>query len=71
MRVPLLLTIEERRSALWQKLEAHLEARLSDLRKQNDGNWSDVDTANLRGRIAEVRLMIALGIDPAKEQSRP
>lgn len=63
------LTIEERRSPLWRKLNEHFERRLSEMRKQNDGDKSETDTANLRGRIAELKLLIQLGSDPAKEHS--
>jgi len=63
------LTIEERRSPLWRKLNEYFERRLSEMRKQNDGDKSETDTANLRGRIAELKLLIQLGNDPAKEHS--
>lgn len=68
-RPQLVLTIEERRSALWAKLSDHFEYRLSEMRKQNDSDKSDTDTANLRGRIAELKLIISLGVDPVKETS--
>ena len=68
MKLPLILTIEERRSPLWRKLAEHYESRLESLRNQNDGDRTDVDTAKLRGRIAEVKLVLALGNDPVQEQ---
>ena len=67
MKPPMILTIEERRSPLWRKLAEHYESRLESLRNQNDGDRADVDTAKLRGRIAEVKLLLSLGHDPIKE----
>lgn len=67
MKLPMILTIEERRSPLWRKLAEHYESRLESLRNQNDGDRTDVDTAKLRGRISEVKLMLSLGHDPIKE----
>lgn len=67
MKQPLILTIEERRSPLWRKLAEHYESRLESLRNQNDGDRVDVETAKLRGRIAEVKLLLSLGHDPIKE----
>jgi hypothetical protein len=61
MKKPFALTRDERNSALWNKLIDHWESRLEVLRIQNDGDKSDIDTANLRGRIAQVKADIALG----------
>lgn len=54
------LSNEERQSALWLKLRAHLEDRLEALRFQNDGDRTPEETAKIRGRIAEVKNMLAL-----------
>lgn len=51
----------EKDSALWQKLEAHLKETLESLRSQNDADLSAEATAKLRGRIATVKTMLALG----------
>ena len=64
------LTDEERRSALWRKLSAHAESRLQSLRIQNDGDKDAAETAKLRGRIAEVKVFLALGEEPAPEERR-
>ena len=56
-----LLTPSDIHSALWRKLEEHLNARLLILRARNDGNLSADETAKLRGRIAEIKNMIELG----------
>lgn len=44
----------------WPRLRALLEDRLADLREQNDNRLDDEKTANLRGRIAEVKALLAL-----------
>jgi hypothetical protein len=57
-------------SATWQKLAKHLARRIDDLRAQNDGQLSELDTARLRGRIAEIKQILSLAEDlPA--QSAP
>ncbi len=55
-----LLTAGDRQSALWRKLRKHLEQRLQDLRKKNDGNLSELATAALRGEIRAIKRMLAL-----------
>jgi hypothetical protein len=63
-RLPLALSIEERRSPLWRKLTAHFESRLADMRQQNDGQRSDIETAHLRGQIAQIKSLLALNSEP-------
>lgn len=55
-------------SPLWRKLEGMLTARLNSLRKQNDGEHDERRTAKLRGRIAEVKFLLALADLSAPEQ---
>jgi hypothetical protein len=59
----LLLTKEERQSALWRKLQAHWDERLASLRSQNDGQFDAVVTAKIRGQIAEIKACLALDKD--------
>jgi len=54
------LTEGEKLSAVWQKLEPHLKERLTTLRAQNDGELDELSTARLRGRIAELKLILSL-----------
>lgn len=54
----------ERRTPLWLALQDHLNTRLAELRAQNDGELSPDKTAALRGRIAEVKALLALGQEP-------
>lgn len=51
----------EMRSALWMKLQAHLEERLAVLRSRNDGVLTPEETCLLRGRIAQVKEILDLG----------
>lgn len=44
----------------WKRLTAHLEARLFELRKQNDSHMDLEQTASVRGSIDEVKRMLAL-----------
>jgi hypothetical protein len=48
------------RSACWIKLSAHLEARLTTLRARNDGALTPDETVHLRGRIAQIKEILAL-----------
>lgn len=50
----------EIRSALWLRLQAHLTAQLVTLRQKNDGALSHEDTTRLRGRIAQLKEILAL-----------
>lgn len=61
---PFVLTAEERQSRLFQMLSNHWKKRLETYRTQNDGDKDEIATANLRGRIAELKAAIALGEPP-------
>ena len=56
-------TPQEKQSAAWIKLQKYLEQRLSLLRAQNDVDKPEGDTARLRGRIYEVKSLMALNAD--------
>ena len=57
----------DRNSGLWRRLASYLEARLEELRRQNDNSHLDErQTASLRGRIAQVNELLALA-KPAPE----
>lgn len=58
------LTPQERSSALWRRLEEQLQKRLTQLRARNDGPHDPAETARLRGHIAALKQMIALGKEP-------
>lgn len=47
-------------SRTWDHFKEHLEARLQRLREENDSGDADA-TAKRRGRIAEVKELLALG----------
>lgn len=66
-KLPFVLTIEEKRSSLLRKLQEYAEERLETLRKENDADKSDLDTAKIRGRIAELKFLISLFSEPAKK----
>jgi hypothetical protein len=59
----IVLTQDEKDSKLWRKLMAHWEGQLQILRTQNDGDKSEIETARLRGRIAQVKADLALDKD--------
>jgi hypothetical protein len=56
--VKLDLTIADRKSPTWMKVEAHLVAKLALLRAKNDGALDPVVTATIRGRIAMLKDLI-------------
>lgn len=55
------LTKEERESALWLRIKAEYEDRLATQRKRNDSDLSDTETAKTRGRISEIKNLLAAG----------
>lgn len=57
------LSDAEKCSAAWGKVQAYLEKRLTELRIANDRDMTEQETAKQRGRIAEVRAMLALADD--------
>jgi len=51
----------EAQTPLWRTLKQHLEQRRDQLRSQNESTTLDATaTAVLRGRIAELRLLMAI-----------
>lgn len=54
------LTLDDLSSGAWLRISAHLVAKLDEYRKKNDGNLAPDRTAELRGRIAEVKRILAL-----------
>lgn len=48
-------------SPTWSKLRRHMEAQLDKLRRENDKDADPVRTAKLRGRIAQLKNLLALG----------
>lgn len=67
----MLLTPEERSSALWKRIAGHYEERLTVLRARNDGDQSESATQRLRGRIQEVKSILALGNEPEQIEDEP
>ena len=59
----------EQLSPVWLAIKAHLEARLMRLRVMNENESLDaVQTASIRGRIAEVKGLLSIGEDPVEIQ---
>ena len=54
------LTPGDRLHPVWQKLMDHFNAKLVELRAQNDGNLDPTVTAGLRGQIAVYKALLAL-----------
>jgi ribosomal protein L30/L7E len=61
------LSKTDRLSPIWQVVKDHLEARLMRLRVMNENESLDaVQTASIRGRIAEVKGLLSIGEDPVE-----
>ncbi len=54
------LTAEELHSTAWLKIRSHYECELEKLRSKNDGDQPPEATAKLRGRIMEIKKLLAL-----------
>ena len=61
--LPFRLAPYERHNEVWLKVNKHLTERLFDLRRQNDGDLTPEETAKLRGRIAEIKVLQDLATD--------
>jgi hypothetical protein len=57
------LEAHEKQTALWQKLESYIEQRIDTLRRMNDSELDPIQTARLRGRIVELKALVALSKD--------
>ena len=44
----------------WDRLRADMEERLSVLRKRNDADLTETETARLRGQISEINHWLSL-----------
>jgi len=53
------LTAFERDTPLWKKLERHLVLRLDEARRRNEADLNEIETAKLRGRILELKSLLA------------
>lgn len=53
----LVLTDEERNSAVWQKVDKYLSDQLDTLRKANDNPQDAEKTADIRGQIKFIKRM--------------
>jgi len=61
-----MLAREDFNTRTWERVEALLRARLQTYRELNDSNLDEVKTAKVRGRIAEIKDLLALPkADPA------
>jgi hypothetical protein len=54
-----ILSPTELQSSSWIKIKTYLNIRVEDLRKKNDGDFNEIDTSRMRGRIAEIKNMLA------------
>lgn len=57
------LTPQDRHSATWLRLKAHLEDKLATARVENEGDKDAIMTAKIRGRIGLLKALIALDQD--------
>lgn len=58
------LAPHERASPLWKNLERHMQEQLAELRVWNDASVSPERTERLRGRIEQLKVLLALGDEP-------
>lgn len=58
------LTYADKNSGLWAGLAEHIKDRIERLQRELEGPLAAEETANRRGRIAELRALLALEKDP-------
>lgn len=54
------LTPIEAQSAVWVKVREHIQGRIDAHRRRNDGDMDPIQTARLRGRIAEDLILLEM-----------
>ena len=54
----------DKTSAVWQAIEAHLNARLQKLRIENDKQMPEIETIRVRSDIAAIKNLLALPNKP-------
>lgn len=59
----MILTPGERNSVIWQRLMQHFITRREELRAKLEGDLDSTKTAEMRGRLAELRALITLDKD--------
>lgn len=65
-----MLAADDLNTATWRRLRGHLEARREELRVQLEKDSSPETTAKVRGRIAEIKELLALQAPaPASDQA--
>ena len=64
----IVLTERDKLEPLWLRLRERLQARLDLFRRQNDNDMTPEQTNMLRGRIAEIKNLIAAGESPDDHQ---
>lgn len=57
------LTPQDKASAVWPKLKAFMEQERDALRRKNDMQLGELETAALRGQIAQLSTLIDLDKD--------
>lgn len=58
------LAPHERTNPLWVGLERHMRQSLADLRALNDTSMPPDRTEHIRGRIAQLKALLALADEP-------
>lgn len=58
----LVLTNEDRHSAVWQKIKEHYGPKLERLRARNDADMKESETQRLRGRIQEIKALLDIDL---------
>jgi hypothetical protein len=61
---------DEVQSAAWQKIQAYCEERLASCRKQLEGDLAHDQSTKLRGRILELKGILALANPRTEEADR-
>ncbi len=60
----------DRDSSIWQHIKIHYEKRLNTLRAKNDNDMTEIETAHLRGRIAEIKALLGEDKEPIQFENQ-
>lgn len=50
----------DKHTAVWLKIKAHLETLQKEYRVKNDGNLDQLQTANLRGKLGLLKVLLEM-----------
>lgn len=72
LRITRMLTQDDFKTPTWQRIDALVNKRIEELRRQNDADLDERKTAEVRGAIKELKKLLGLAEQrPGSHTARP